>query len=201
MKKLNKALIAVITLGFVLSPTLAFADRGVGENEVKGKAKLEVKTNFGQFISSLKKTINFEKKERKEDEKEERKSASTSRDYYKDKKDKEKEDKREYKKDKMASTTKSFVPKVLFATTLGLKASSTDLIWVTNRPADSKIWIGTSAAATSSAPLISSTSLSYFHRLSLPNLATSTLYYYTISSTDASGRTVYYTSSFTSASI
>ena len=90
-------------------------------------------------------------------------------------------------------------PDIIFATNLGLHASTTSIIWVTNEASDSKVWIGTaSPVSTSTSPVASSGTLSYFHQLNIPSLATSTLYYYTISSTDSSGNTDYYSSSFTS---
>jgi len=93
-------------------------------------------------------------------------------------------------------------PSILFATNLGLSASSTSLIWVTNEASDSNLWISTvSPVSTSTAPVASSSSLSFFHQLSIPSLAPSTLYYYTVSSKDASGNIGYYSGSFTSPSI
>ncbi len=98
-----------------------------------------------------------------------------------------------------ATTTPDIVaPSILFATNIGSSASTTNLIWVTNESSDSKIWIGTTTpVATTTAPVASSSALSYFHNLSLPNLATSTLYYFTISSADSSGNTRFYSNSFT----
>ncbi|MFH0804197.1 MAG: fibronectin type III domain-containing protein [Candidatus Zambryskibacteria bacterium] len=93
-------------------------------------------------------------------------------------------------------------PTIVFATNLGLSASTTSVIWVTNEASDSKIWFSTTApVATTTSPMASSGTLSYFHQLNLSGLATSTLYYYTISSTDASSNTSYYSTSFTSPSI
>lgn len=93
-------------------------------------------------------------------------------------------------------------PNIIFATHLGLSASTTRVIWVTNEASDSKIWFGTTTpVATTTAPVVSSGTLSYFHQLNLPGLATSTLYYYTISSTDASSNVSYYSNSFTTPAI
>jgi hypothetical protein len=93
-------------------------------------------------------------------------------------------------------------PNILFATNIGLNASTTSVIWVTNEASNGKIWFGTtSPVATTTTPMVSSGTLSYFHQLNLPGLATSTLYYYTISSTDASGNTIFYSNSFTAPTI
>lgn len=92
-------------------------------------------------------------------------------------------------------------PSILFATNIGSSASTTSLIWVTNESSDSKVWFGTTTpVSTSTAPMVSSGIFSFFHQLSLPSLATSTLYYFTIGSTDSSGNTGYYSASFTTPS-
>jgi hypothetical protein len=93
-------------------------------------------------------------------------------------------------------------PNILFATNLGLSTSTTSLIWVTNETSNSNIWFGTTTpVATTTAPMVTSGALSFFHQLSLPGLATSTLYFYTISSTDASNNTTFYSNSFTTPAI
>jgi len=102
-----------------------------------------------------------------------------------------------------APSADTTLPNILFATNIGSAASTTSLIWVTDEASDSNIWIDTvSPVSTTTAPAATSGTLSYFHQLFLPaDLATSTLYYYTISSADSSGNTAYYSSSFTSPSI
>lgn len=101
-----------------------------------------------------------------------------------------------------STTTDVVPPSILFATDFGLRASSTSIVWVTGETSDSKLWFGTTTpVSTSTTPVASSSSLSYFHRLNLPVLATSTQYFYTVSSTDAAGNTSYYSSSFTSTDI
>lgn len=93
-------------------------------------------------------------------------------------------------------------PNILFASNNGLSTSTTSLIWITNESSDSKVWISTTTpVATTTAPVASSGTLSFFHQLGIPNLATSTLYYYTVSSTDSSGNTGYYSNSFTTPAI
>lgn len=93
-------------------------------------------------------------------------------------------------------------PSILFATNLGLSASTTSLIWTTNEASDSKIWVSTtSPVSTSTAPFASSGALSFFHQLNLPGLATSTMYFYTISSMDSSGNTGFFSNSFTTPAI
>jgi len=94
----------------------------------------------------------------------------------------------------LANTTP---PNILFATNLGLSASTESLLWVTDQLSDSSLWISTTnPVSTSTAPVAFSGTLSFFHQLSIPSLATSTKYFYTISSTDANG-TGYSSGSFT----
>lgn len=93
-------------------------------------------------------------------------------------------------------------PNILFATNVGVNASSTSLIWVTDEASDSKIWVSTTTpVATTTAPTASSSGLSYFHQLFVPGLATSTLYYYVVSSTDVAGNASYHSGSFTAPNI
>jgi hypothetical protein len=93
-------------------------------------------------------------------------------------------------------------PNILFSINLGLSASTTSLIWVTNEVSNSNAWISTtSPVATTTSPVASASALSFFHQLSIPNLATSTQYFYTVSSTDASGNTGFYSNSFTTPAI
>jgi hypothetical protein len=93
-------------------------------------------------------------------------------------------------------------PNIIFATNIGSNSSTTSVIWVTNEASDSKIWVGTaSPVSTTTTPTATSATLSYFHQLNLPVLVTSTLYYYSISSTDASNNTTYYSNSFTTPAI
>ncbi len=92
-------------------------------------------------------------------------------------------------------------PNILFAINIGSSASTTSLIWVTNEASNSNVWISTTTpVATTTAPIATSGTLSFFHQLSIPDLATSTLYYYTIGSTDSSGNTGFYSNSFTTPS-
>ncbi|MEK7635363.1 MAG: fibronectin type III domain-containing protein [Patescibacteria group bacterium] len=94
------------------------------------------------------------------------------------------------------------LPNILFATNIGSSTSTVSVIWVTNEASNSKIWFGNvSPVSTTTAPIASVDTLSFFHQLSLPSLATSTLYYYTVGSSDAAGNTSYYSGSFTSPNI
>jgi hypothetical protein len=83
------------------------------------------------------------------------------------------------------------LPKILFSGTLGVESSLAHVIWVTNKPTNSKVWISTTSTVdTSVAPKALSLENSRLHELSVGGLATSTTYFYTISSVDASGNTV-----------
>ena len=73
-------------------------------------------------------------------------------------------------------------------------ATSTDttvsISWNTNEPATGKVWLGTTTpVTTSNSSVKSSASKTTSHSFSFENLATSTLHYYLVSSTDAAGNT------------
>ncbi|MDD5318330.1 MAG: fibronectin type III domain-containing protein [Candidatus Pacebacteria bacterium] len=79
-------------------------------------------------------------------------------------------------------------PRILFSTVFGVKATSAQLIWITNEPSNSQVWLSTSSTvSTSGTSTAGSVDLSYFHDVSLSGLATSTQYFYAFTSTDASG--------------
>lgn len=78
-------------------------------------------------------------------------------------------------------------PSIVYSTKVDLLATSTHLVWITNEPTTGKIWVSTSTPVdTSATSTVNDSSLSYFHNVMVGNLATSTTYYYTIMSTDAS---------------
>lgn len=66
--------------------------------------------------------------------------------------------------------------------------SCSRIVWATNEPADSTVWISTSSRISiKGAPVVSSTELSFSHVFELSGLTRNTLYYYVVSSTDAAG--------------
>ncbi len=88
--------------------------------------------------------------------------------------------------------------RVLFSGTLKVEDSLANVIWVTNKPSTSKVWISTSSTVnTAGTPKVESADLSFFHNLALAGLAPSTTYYYTVSSTDSAGNTITASNSFT----
>lgn len=85
------------------------------------------------------------------------------------------------------STPDIIAPQITFATSLNVTASTSRLIWVTNEAADSRVWTSTSSpVATTSATAASNSTLTFYHDLTLTGLATSTQYFYTVGSADAS---------------
>ncbi len=79
-------------------------------------------------------------------------------------------------------------PKILFVTALKKSGVSSNIIWLTDEASNAKVWVSEkSPVDTTASPTASSVSVSIFHSLSLSNLATSTKYFYVVSSTDASG--------------
>ena len=75
--------------------------------------------------------------------------------------------------------------------TSNLLATTTNIIWMTNEKATSKVWFGTTTpvATDGSSSLVSSSEKVRSHILSFSNLATSTIYYYIVGSSDANGNT------------
>ncbi len=79
-------------------------------------------------------------------------------------------------------------PQIIFVSTVGLKATSTDLAVVTDEKADARVWVSTTTPVdTSGSAAASSTSFTFFHLLTVPNLTASTTYHYAIISRDAAG--------------
>lgn len=90
-----------------------------------------------------------------------------------------------------ASTTPDIVaPVISGVNTSALLATTTNVVWTTDEPANSKVSFGTSTPiVTTSVTVVSSSDLVTSHNLSLSDLATSTTYYYVVESADASGNT------------
>ncbi|MES3004580.1 MAG: fibronectin type III domain-containing protein [Patescibacteria group bacterium] len=94
-------------------------------------------------------------------------------------------------KTKKEAVVENAALKVLFANEFNIEATKANVIWITNKPTNSKIWVSaTSTVDTTGTPTLSFTEMSYFHNLSLANLATSTTYYYVAGGVDAEGNTI-----------
>lgn len=92
---------------------------------------------------------------------------------------------------KSLPTPDTTAPKILFLLDLNTAGTSSQIIWLTSEPSNGKIWISTSSPVNaSSTPTQVSSLLSVFHNLTVFGLATSTKYFYVVSSTDASGNSV-----------
>lgn len=74
--------------------------------------------------------------------------------------------------------------------TSNLLGTTTSIVWTTNENANSKIWYGTTTpVSTTGAANITNASLVTSHSIPLSGLATSTTYYFVVTSTDASNNT------------
>jgi len=102
---------------------------------------------------------------------------------------------------KALDTQKSFTtlsgadvtPPVLSGVTVaGIGPTSANITWTTNEQADSKVYYDsvTPLVITTSTASVGSSALILNHDLTIPGLATSTTYYYAVSSADASGNKV-----------
>lgn len=91
----------------------------------------------------------------------------------------------------VATSTPDTTPPIISQiTAINIATTTTRVNWVTNELADGKVWYGTSTPVTSmNATLTISAALLMNHEFSLSNLATSTVYFYLLSSTDAAGNT------------
>lgn len=80
------------------------------------------------------------------------------------------------------------LPSILWNAVIDLETSSSRVVWSTNEPATSKIWISTvSPVNTNATATVSSSDLVYLHDFQVSGLASSTVHYYAITSTDAAG--------------
>jgi len=87
--------------------------------------------------------------------------------------------------------TDNVTPRISATFTFQTTASSTRLVWFTNELTLSSVWIGTTTpVATTTPPVYTSGTLSYFHETTLTNLASSTTYFYSVKSTDSAGNSV-----------
>lgn len=79
-------------------------------------------------------------------------------------------------------------PRILLHFTVGVDENSAKILFVTNEPADAKVFLGTTEPAVATGtPTAAKVELSYFHEIEVAGLASSTTYFYTIVSADASG--------------
>lgn len=79
-------------------------------------------------------------------------------------------------------------PIITAVSSTGVTASSSRIMWTTDGPATSKVWYATSTpVVTTGAPAVSDMLLVTGHNVLLSGLATSTTYYYVVSSADAAG--------------
>lgn len=89
------------------------------------------------------------------------------------------------------STPDNVAPSISNLTATSTTASSTAITWISNEPANSKLWYSTLTPIVvgTSTPIISSSELTLNHSLLLTGLSTSTTYYYLVTSADAAGNT------------
>lgn len=79
-------------------------------------------------------------------------------------------------------------PKIWGPFVIRLTKDSARIIWATDERADTRFWFHTKLPVkTDGAPVMSTSTLSRFHSVTVSGLASSTLYYYVVGSADASG--------------
>lgn len=84
----------------------------------------------------------------------------------------------------------SVAPKIIFNTVFDIKGTLAQIFWVTDEVSNSNVWVSTSTpVSTTATSTVSVSDLVRFHNVSVSGLATSTLYYYTVTSDDKSGNT------------
>ncbi len=89
-----------------------------------------------------------------------------------------------------AAVPDTTAPIISGLTTSNLLGTTTSIVWTTNESANSKIWFGTSTpVSTLGAANITDANFMTNHSLSLSGLATSTTYYYVVTSADSAGNT------------
>lgn len=87
-------------------------------------------------------------------------------------------------------TLDSIAPKTIFNTVFDIKGTSAQLFWVTDELSDSNVWVSTTTpVSVTGTSTVHVGDLVRFHNVSVGGLATSTLYYYAVTSTDKSGNT------------
>lgn len=100
-------------------------------------------------------------------------------------------------KTKKIETVDSSLPKVLFSGTLKVGANIANILWVTDKPTTGKVWVSTtSPVVTTGTPTKTTAASSNYHNVEITGLATSTTYFYSVSSLDVLGNTVSATGSF-----
>jgi len=101
------------------------------------------------------------------------------------------EEKIKHFKTKKESFPDNHLLKILFTNSFKIEASSANVIWITNKPTNARLWVSaTSTVDTTVTPTLNFSDMSYFHNLEVSNLATSTTYYYVAGGTDESGNTI-----------
>ena len=87
------------------------------------------------------------------------------------------------------STPDTVVPIISEVTATSTTATTTQIKWLTNELANSKVWYSTSTpvVATTTTPVVSSSDYVTSHNINLAGLTATTTYYYLVSSADKSG--------------
>jgi hypothetical protein len=83
--------------------------------------------------------------------------------------------------------TDTTAPVISAINTSSLLATTTNIVWTTNELSNSKVWFGTSSPLNLTLTPVSITNLVTSHSVPLSGLATSTVYYYVVGSSDSSG--------------
>lgn len=84
-----------------------------------------------------------------------------------------------------ATSTDTQAPSISFLSTFDITGSTTDIILVSSERTSAKVWVSaTSSVSASGTPAASDASFSFFHRLNLGGLSTSTPYFYVVQVAD-----------------
>ncbi len=79
-------------------------------------------------------------------------------------------------------------PSIYFSTTYNTNASSTHIFWLTNERSDSGVWVSTSSpVVVTGSSTVSLSDRVFLHDVTVSGLASSTTYFYSVRSADASG--------------